>query len=139
MLKGIPEEINPELLKAMCEMGHGDTILIADANYPAYSKGLPVIRADNIDVKKLLKSILQLFPLDVLSDWRAFVMLKDDGNLPECTEAYQRIIKESGDDSTIQGLARQRFYDVSKTCYVIVLTADKTPYANIILKKGTIN
>ena len=31
MLKGIPSIISPELLKILMEMGHGDTIVIADA------------------------------------------------------------------------------------------------------------
>ena len=139
MLKNIPQEICPELLKALCEMGHGDTVLIADGNYPAYSKGIPVIRADNIDVKKLLKAILKLFPIDKVSDSKAIVMLKDGGVYPEVTEAYQQIIDKSGESAKITGLERFKFYEESKSCYVIVLTADKTPYGNIILRKGTIN
>ena len=35
MLKGIPNIISPELLKVLCEMGHSDTIVIADGNFPA--------------------------------------------------------------------------------------------------------
>ncbi|MGN1159530.1 MAG: RbsD/FucU domain-containing protein, partial [Lachnospiraceae bacterium] len=27
MLKGIPEILSPELLKTLCEMGHGDVIV----------------------------------------------------------------------------------------------------------------
>lgn len=37
MLKGIPKNISPELLKVLMEMGHGDEIVIADGNYPAAS------------------------------------------------------------------------------------------------------
>ena len=35
MLKGIPSIISPELLKILMEMGHGDTIVIADGNFPS--------------------------------------------------------------------------------------------------------
>lgn len=31
MLKNIPAAINPELLKILDEMGHGDEIVVADA------------------------------------------------------------------------------------------------------------
>ena len=31
MLKGISPLISPELLKVLCEMGHGDEIVLADA------------------------------------------------------------------------------------------------------------
>lgn len=30
MLRGIPANISPELLKALADMGHGDLIVIAD-------------------------------------------------------------------------------------------------------------
>ena len=32
MLKGISPLLSPELLKALDEMGHGDTLVIADGN-----------------------------------------------------------------------------------------------------------
>ena len=34
MLKGINPIVSPELLKALCEMGHGGELVIADGNYP---------------------------------------------------------------------------------------------------------
>ena len=37
MLKGIPSILTPELLKILMEMGHGDTIVIGDGNFPAAS------------------------------------------------------------------------------------------------------
>ncbi|HAH70890.1 MAG TPA: ribose ABC transporter, partial [Succinivibrionaceae bacterium] len=35
MLKGISPLITPELLYALSAMGHGDALVIADANFPA--------------------------------------------------------------------------------------------------------
>ena len=35
MLKNIPRSFTPELIKLMMEMGHGEELLLADANYPA--------------------------------------------------------------------------------------------------------
>ena len=37
MLKGIPEIIGSDLLKAMADMGHGDLLVIADDFYPPFS------------------------------------------------------------------------------------------------------
>ena len=34
MLKGISPVISPELLAVLCRMGHGDEIVLADANFP---------------------------------------------------------------------------------------------------------
>ena len=33
MLSGVPASISPELLKVLHEMGHGDTLVIGDANF----------------------------------------------------------------------------------------------------------
>lgn len=46
MLKGISPLISPEMLKVLCEMGHGDEIVLADANFPSETTGKRVIRAD---------------------------------------------------------------------------------------------
>jgi len=44
MLKGLPKILSPELLKILCEMGHGDEIVIADANFPSETFGKRVVR-----------------------------------------------------------------------------------------------
>ena len=36
MLKGIDPVVSPELLKTLCEMGHGSEILFADGNFPSH-------------------------------------------------------------------------------------------------------
>ena len=36
-LIGIPDSITPELLFGLAKMGHGDTLVIADANFPSDS------------------------------------------------------------------------------------------------------
>ena len=35
LLKGIPPNLSAELLFALAEMGHGDEIVLGDANFPA--------------------------------------------------------------------------------------------------------
>ena len=46
MLNGIPSILSPELLKVMMEMGHGDTIVIADGNFPGASMAQRLVRLD---------------------------------------------------------------------------------------------
>ena len=38
MLKGIPERIGSDLLKALADMGHGDLLIVADDFYPPVTK-----------------------------------------------------------------------------------------------------
>ena len=48
MLRGIDPLLGPELLRILRAMGHGDEIVIADANFPAEFLGPQVHRADGI-------------------------------------------------------------------------------------------
>ena len=66
MLKNIPKIVSPQLLKVLCEMGHGDEIVLADGNFPAESMGKDaiVVRADGHGVAELLDAVLALVPLD---------------------------------------------------------------------------
>ena len=63
MLKGISPLLSPMLLKVLCEMGHGDTIVIADGNFPAETMGKDgiVIRMDGHGVPEILEAILEVF------------------------------------------------------------------------------
>ena len=65
-LKGIPAILSPQLLSVLASMGHGDEIVLADANFPSASvaKNSQLIRADGHAAVPLLKAILQLLPLD---------------------------------------------------------------------------
>ena len=69
MLKGIPKILSPELLKVMCEMGHGDRLVIADGNFPAseISKDTVIIRMDGHGVCEVMEAMLQLFGTGVRS------------------------------------------------------------------------
>ena len=56
MLKNIPPVLSPELLKTLCEMGHGDELVISDGNFPSHTvgKNAIVVRADGHGVPELL-------------------------------------------------------------------------------------
>lgn len=65
MLKGINPIVSPELLKALCEMGHGDELVIADGNFPCESigKNAIVIRADGHSTTDILDAVYLSFLL----------------------------------------------------------------------------
>jgi len=78
MLKRIPPIISPELLLLLAEMGHGDELVLADANFPAVTNADRLARADGHGVPILLEAILQLFPLDSFVEQPAAVMRRVD-------------------------------------------------------------
>src|SRR5262245_8012546 len=64
MLKRISPLLSPELLYTIAQMGHGDELVLADANFPAAAIGKRLVRADGHGVPTILKAVLELFPLD---------------------------------------------------------------------------
>lgn len=141
MLKNIPKNISPELLKLLDEMGHGDEIVLSDGNFPSERINDRVIRCDSTGVTDLLESILVLFPLDTkYSDEQVFLMEVADGDdyKPEIWEEYKKVLDQSKEDYTIGNIERFDFYERAKDAYAVVHTGETALYANIILKKGVV-
>ena len=145
MLKGIPKIISPELLKVLCEMGHSDTIVIADGNFPAESMGknAKVIRCDGHGGVELLDAILQLLPLDTYVEKPVSLMEVMAGDPVETPiwDEYKAIISryDSRGDKAVGNIERFAFYEEAKKAYAIIATSEPALYANIILQKGVIS
>ncbi|QHW34097.1 fucose isomerase [Paenibacillus rhizovicinus] len=141
MLLGIPKIISPELLKALMEMGHGDEIVLADANFPAVSHAQRLIRCDGHPIPELLDAVLQLFPLDQYVDKPAALMqvVPGDTVATPIWDVYGSVINErTGLSSPLETVERFAFYERARNAYAIVATGEGAQYANIILKKGVI-
>ena len=72
MLKGISKIASPELVKTLCEMGHGDEIVIADGNFPAETFGKRVIRADGIRGAAYLNGVFEKVKKDLKNNERNY-------------------------------------------------------------------
>ncbi|HEY8421689.1 MAG TPA: RbsD/FucU domain-containing protein [Thermoclostridium sp.] len=144
MLKGIPKILSPELLKVLCEMGHGDRIVIADGNFPSESvgKNAKVIRMDGHGTCELLEAILQLFPLDTYVEHPVQLMQVVPGDPVETPiwDEYAQIIKkfDKRGSNAITHIERFKFYDEARNAYAIIATGEGALYANIMLQKGVV-
>lgn len=138
MLKKIPTILSPDAVKLMMEMGHGDTLLIADANYPAHTNNDVVVRADGHTITDLLAAVMELFPLDAVVDQPASVMATGTDERPTAWEEYRKIIKDSGTDTTFREIERFEFYTVAQQAAGIIQSGDTTLFGNILLQKGTL-
>ena len=117
MLKGISKIVSPELVKVLCEMGHGDEIVIADGNFPSENFGKRVIRADGISGTAMLDACLQLIPLDTYSDPN-FILMQlmdcDKGRInPVIWEEYKKIASAISTDSSFMS-ARKTLMRLSR-------------------------
>jgi L-fucose mutarotase len=139
MLKNVPKIISPELLKVLCEMGHGDEIVIGDANFPAETNGKRVVRADGLKGPELLEAILQLIPLDTYSQENILLMQTTNGDpTPEIWAVYKQRAEKQDPNVRIGFLERNEFYNRSRNAYAVVASGEEAIYANIIIKKGVI-
>ena len=138
MLNGIPKIISPELLKILCEMGHGDEIVLGDGNFPAASNAQRLVRCDGHNVPELLDAILQLMPLDTYVESPAMLMATSQGDpTPEIWAVYTDIADKYG-DYKFSEIERFAFYERTRSAYAVIATGESALYANIILKKGVI-
>lgn len=144
MLKGISPLLSPELLKVLCEMGHSDTIVIADGNFPAQSIGKNgiVLRMDGHGVPEILEAILEVFPLDQYVEKPVSLMDRVPGDMADVSiwKTYDDIIsKYEGRGTQVIGkLERFAFYEEAKRAYAVVATGETSQYANVILQKGCV-
>lgn len=140
MLRGIHPLLGPDLLHALASMGHGDEIVIADANFPASTLGPKVIRADGLGGQTLLEAILSHLPLDTFVDVAAYRMAVVDNpkQLPEIRRSYQTILNKVSGSFELLALERFDFYRRASEAAYIIASGERAFYGNIILKKGVV-
>ena len=142
MLKGIPSLLSPELLKVLMEMGHGDTLVIGDGNFPhaSIAGDSPLIRLDGHGCAEVLDAILTLFPLDTYVDAPVSLMEVVPGDNVETPiwDEFAKIIEKHQPGTKSRHVERFSFYDEAKKCYAVVSTGETALYANVILQKGVV-
>ena len=141
MLKGISPLLSPDLLAALCRMGHGDELVLADAHFPAETFGTRlVLRADGLTVEQLLDAILPLFELDAYGDDPPMITMEavpDDTLDPAVEASYRAAADRHGYSWAKMGrLERFAFYERAQKAFLIVQTGETRKYGNLILRKG---
>ena len=141
MLKGVDPLLNGDLLKILDEMGHGDQLLVADRNYPAFSAGRPVVRLGECGAERVIAAILTVFPLDAFVEHPLERMeVKDD---PSLTTPGQDRVLEIARSTHPRPLEygvvpRLEFYRRATDVYAVVHTLESAPYSCFILQKGVV-
>lgn len=144
MLKGISPLLTPELLKVLMEMGHDDALVLADANFTAMSiaAGKPVLRLPGTSLVQVVQALAPLLPL--AADVPAPVAyMQVSGSEPPARSALQREVvallqPEMAEGQHAEGIERYAFYERARAAYAIVLTGERQPFGNFILRKGVI-
>src|SRR4051812_48543655 len=139
MLIGIDPLLSGDTLGVLRDMGHGDGIVLADANFPAHYLGPPAIRIDT-DIVRAGRAILSVMPLDGFVD-ASVQRMEIDGRPKELNDAHRAfaaMVEEVAGGWPIGSIERFRFYEEARGCVAVFATQERRPYANVILTKGVI-
>ncbi len=141
MLKGLDPLLGPELLATLRSMGHGDEIALVDANFPARSSGVPVIRLDGVSTTRALQAVLSVMPLDDFvpeAAWRMAAVEGEAAELPIFAEFREVLACHAGAGMRLAVLERFAFYERTRKAFAVVATGETRLYGNLLLKKGII-
>jgi L-fucose mutarotase len=141
MLIGLDPVLTPELLSHLRAMGHGDEIVIADGSFPATTVANRLVRLDGIGLRRALRAILAVMPIDESEPDPVLGMevigapeqrVPMHGEISTCVaQADSRVV--------LRLLERHAFYARAKQAFAVVATGEIAFYGNVILRKGTID
>ncbi len=139
MLRNIPTILSPQLVGALMEMGHGDTVVLGDANFPGHTLGRRVVRADGLAIPDLLDAILGVMPLDRYVEYPIGLMQTVSGDpRPPIWDTYISLVQKYEQNARIEYIERRAFYERAREAFVVVITGETAVYGNVIIQKGVI-
>ncbi len=146
MLKGIDPRLNADVLYVLRAMGHGDTVILADTNFPASSVSQltthgELLRMENLTVAEAADAVLSVFPLDTFVDDFAARMeiVGEPDTVPPVQKEVQEVIDAAeGSHRQLVSIERFKFYDVAKDSYAVIQTGERRFYGCFMLRKGVL-
>jgi L-fucose mutarotase len=141
MLKGIDPLLSADLLYVLRAMGHGDELVIVDANFPAAAMGRRVVRMDGVSATRALEAVLSVMPLDDFVDEPCARMqvVDDPEAVPAICAEFQTIIDQAeGSRFRLASIERFAFYERARQAFALVQTGETRLYGNVLLKMGVI-
>ena len=145
MLKRISPLLNADVLHALAAMGHGDDLVIADANFPADALARQttlgrLLRIDALSAP-VVKAVLSLYPLDSFVDdaaARMEIVGSPDEIPPVQHEVQTKIDAAEGRSLPMKPIERYAFYERAKKAYCVIQTGERRFYGCFAFRKGVI-
>jgi L-fucose mutarotase len=141
MLKGLDPLLGADLLHVLRAMGHGDELVIADANFPAASMGRRLVPLHGVSAARVLEAVLSVMPLDEFVDAPCARMqvVDDPAAVPEICKEFQAIIdRAEGGRFKLASIERFEFYERARQAFAVVQTGETRLYGNVLLKMGVV-
>ena len=146
MLKGLDHRLNADVLYALRAMGHGDTLVISDTNFPADSIARETVlgsllRMENLTCAQAVEAVLSVLPLDTfVDDFAGRMEVVGDPTRIEPVQAEVQLAIDAAEGRSRPMISIERFdfYDRAKTAYAVIQTGERRFYGCFILRKGVI-
>jgi L-fucose mutarotase len=146
MLKNIDPALNADVLHALRSMGHGDTLVVTDTNFPSDSIARQtrlgkLLSIDNVSAARAVRAILSVLPLDTPlqpSAGRMEVMGSPNEIPPVQQEVQAEIDRAEGKPAPLYGIERFAFYEEAKKAYCVITTGETRFYGCFLFTKGVI-
>ncbi len=146
MLKGIDPRLSADVLYTLKAMGHGDVLILADANFPSDSIGAETVTGQaltmhNLNSADAMEAILSVLPLDTFVDDFAGRMEVVDApaEIPAVqAEAQAAIDAAEGKPRPMISIERFAFYGMARDAYAVIQTGERRFYGCFMLRKGVI-
>jgi len=144
VLKGIDPRLTPDALHALALLGHGDSLVIVDANFPAASVAVDTVYKKPVNLTlgavDALEAVLSLVPIDTYdleqSPVRGMQVVGEPDTVPEVVQDASPMIEAEG--QRIELIERHAFYAAARECFVVIHTAERRPYGNFIVRAGVV-
>jgi L-fucose mutarotase len=141
MLIGIDPLLGPECLAVLRAMGHGDHLVLADANFPAASNAKRLVRMDGASLLQALDAVLGVLPIDDFEP-EPLVSMQVVGDptaqVPIVVEMQRLVDHRVPHRPRIMARERFAFYELARSAYAVIATSERAFYGNLILRKGVV-
>jgi L-fucose mutarotase len=145
LLKNLDPLLNADVLYALRAMGHGDTLVLSDTNFPSDSvaRQTRLGRLLRIDAScpRVARAILSVMPLDTFVEHAVSRMevVGKPAEIPDVQREVQaEIDKAEGKSWPMGSIERMAFYEHAKKAYCVITTAETRFYGCFIFTKGVI-
>lgn len=146
MLKNLDPALNADVLYVLRSMGHGDTLVIADTNFPSDSIARhtvfgELLRIDNVSAARAFKAVLSVLPLDTPlqpSVGRMEIMGAPNEIPAVQAEVQVEIDAAEGKSAPMYGIERFKFYEEAKKAYAVIQTGETRFYGCFLITKGVV-
>jgi L-fucose mutarotase len=141
MLLGIDPVLGPDCLAVLRAMGHGDRVVLCDANFPAESSTQRLVRMDGVYMLRALRAVLSVLPVDDFEP-DALVSMQVVGEptkVPKIVAEMQSLVDQRVPGAPrITSVARFAFYESARSAYAVIATGERAFYGNLIIRKGVV-